>query len=125
MARCRWRLESPSACVPVVVHEVEVESVLQQKRIKSALPGNEAGSVQSFGSTDTEQSDTMRVVFDCAILLTELFRNGAESQAWEIIKIFQYDNFHIEKIRNKFKRVTSCRKLVQKTLFKYLKKKNF
>lgn len=122
MHRCRMRLEAPRACEARVVHEVHVGSTVQQQFIESAFPGSELETVQSFRPNDISLSNTLYAVLYCAILITELFRKGAERYARKIVMMVQCDNLDVEKTRNMLKNGTSSRELVRENSTQILEK---
>lgn len=55
----------------------------------------------------------MCAFLDWAIFFTELFKSAAKPHARKIIKMLSFNNFNIERVPNKLKSVTACRKLVR------------
>lgn len=125
MARYCVRMEGPSACVATVVREVQVGRTVPQQSIDSATPGTETEYVWSYRGNDTERVDTFCDVLYYAILITMLFRSGAEQYASNIFKLPHCNSFDIEAIHKTLKTVISCSELGRKTPVKYLKTKDY
>lgn len=94
------------------MNAVQVESVVQQYSIESALPDIKSGSGWSFWYSNTKQSGMVYAVIYWADLISELFRKRTEHYAIKVVKLLNRHNFDVKTFRNMLKNKTSPSRLV-------------
>lgn len=81
------RLVGQGAGETTALHKIQMRSAVQRWNINNALISMKPESAPLNSSDDTGRSETVSAVHDCAVLIMQLFKSGAERYEKKVVKL--------------------------------------